>query len=656
MSVTIPAPPRELLPGEQPSPDSSGAPATLPERELLPRELLPPADSSSGAPVATPGRELLPRELPPPADSPSAPTVGAPSSGAPVAAPARELLQLPDSSGADFRSARERAPVSRAVRLAPWLLLGAFLAVELAICFMQLTGPFLDEGIYVTAGLRTLQGHGIADNYLGWFSGSLLWPVIAALGWKLAGLAGARAVAALCVTAGMAGMAGAAGNLFGARTRAFAVLAAVTSGPVIALAHLAVYDTSAVAFAGGAFWAVTEFLRRDDRAWLVGAALLYALAGLSKYPVMAFIAPPLALLMLTARGRRAVLDLFLFAMVAGAVLLIYFMADRAQLIGFMSFRTHENPSFGVSTAQLAYSQFYYTAVPLLLALAGAILLARRRIVTLSPSKRRRVSAGSPELSPTPAPPRAGWVAVALLTGVIAAPIYHLGTGNPSGDQKHVVFGLIFILPLAGIALERAFADRRRLLPAAVLTLGLLLFGCVQVVRIDESWPDLRASANVLSADVHPGERLLVNSAWVEDVYLYSRSRIDTPYDLYDAYRVKHLAKPVDVCAFQWFVVVPGGEAWPAAVREQMLRCGSFRELYTARTTLTNLGSDLRFVTYTEPIEIWRNEAPRPRGTGVSEALGPRGTGVNEAPRPRGTGGGASHAGEQWTDRYEWNGI
>ncbi len=51
---------------------------------------------------------------------------------------------------------------------------------------MQLNGPFLDEGIYVAAGLRTLQGHGISDNYLSWFSGSLMWPVIAALGWKAA--------------------------------------------------------------------------------------------------------------------------------------------------------------------------------------------------------------------------------------------------------------------------------------------------------------------------------------------------------------------------------------------------------------------------------------------------------------------------------------
>lgn len=515
--------------------------------------------------------------------------------GAPPELAAGELLPLLEASAAEALAsppARERArAVSRAIHFAPWLLLGIFLAAELAFCFAQLTGPFLDEGIYVTAGLRTLQGHGIADNYLGWFAGSLLWPAIAALGWKLAGLAGARAAAALCVTAGLAGMAAATGNLFGPRTRAFAVLAAVTSGPVIALGHLAVYDTVAIAATGGAFWALSEFLRRDDRAWLVGAALLYALAGLSKYPVLLFIAPPLALLILTARGRRAILDLALFAMVAGAVLLIYFMANRAQLVGFANFRTHENPSFGVTTAQIAYSQVYYTAVPLLLALAGAILLKGRRRLAL-----------------------------ALLTGVVAAPIYHLGTGNPSGDQKHVVFGLIFILPLAGVTLERAFAGRGKL-PAILLTVGLLGFALVQVVRIDESWPDLRGSAAVLSADVHPGERLLANSAWVEDAYLYDRNRVRSPYDLYDVYRIEHLARPVDVCAFQWFVSVPGGDAWPAAVRAQMLRCGSFREIYSARATLTNLGRSLHFVTYTEPIEIWRNEAAPKAGERPHERNG-----------------------------------
>jgi hypothetical protein len=590
MSVTVP-PPGELAPRERtlrkPAPEVG-----LPE---LPPEDHPPAPE----PARKPGGR-------PEADGEPGPSVSRPG----------WLNEL--QAGESGQVGLSPSP-SRALRLAPWLLLGTFLAVELAICFAQLTGPFLDEGIYVTAGLRTLQGHGIADNYLGWFAGSLLWPVIAALGWKVAGLAGTRAAAALCVSAGLAGMVAATGNLLGPRTRAYAALAAVTSGPVLALGHLAVYDTAAVAFTGGAFWALSEFLRRDDRAWLVGAALLYALAGLSKYPVLVFTAPPLVLLVLAARGRRAVFDLPLFALVAGAVLLVYFMANRAQLIGFVSFRTHENPNFGVTTAQLAYSQVYYTLVPLLLALVGAVLLARRRraLVPAPPQGRRpapTLLTGSPAVPspPTggcfaPSPPGGRWLAPALLTGVLAAPVYHLATGNPSGDQKHVVFGLLFILPLAGVTLERAFAGRRRWLVATLLTLGLGVFACAQVVRIDESWPDLRPSAAVLSADVHPGERLLVNSAWVEDVYLYSHGRVRSPYDLYDVYRVEHLGRPVDVCDFQWFVVVPGGEAWPAAVRAQMLRCGSFREVYAARATLTNLGREERFVTYTEPIEIWRNE-------------------------------------------------
>ena len=95
---------------------------------------------------------------------------------APAAAVGHERLTLADRS-----SVR-----SRALALAPWLLLAVFLAAELAVCAMQLNGPFLDEGIYLAAGLRTLQGHGIGDGYLTWFSGSLMWPVIAAVGLEAA--------------------------------------------------------------------------------------------------------------------------------------------------------------------------------------------------------------------------------------------------------------------------------------------------------------------------------------------------------------------------------------------------------------------------------------------------------------------------------------
>jgi hypothetical protein len=464
----------------------------------------------------------------------------------------------------------------RVLRFAPWLLLGVFLLAELVVCSMQFGGPFLDEGIYVTAGLRTLQGHGISDDYLSWFSGSLIWPVLAAVGWKLWGLAGARAAAAICVTIGLAGMLKASGNLFGQRVRAATAVAAVTSGPVIALAHLAVYDTLAVAAAGGAFWAVTEFLRRDDRSWLCAAALLYALAGLAKYPVLMFVGPPLVLLVVAMRGRRARMDVGLFAFVAGAVLLIYFLTNRSQLTAFEVFRVKDNPSFDVTRAQILYSQMYLTAVPLILAAAATMLLKRRRI------------------------------ALALLTGFVGAPIYHLYTGNPSGDQKHVVFGLIFTLPLIGVTLSHAMRRWRWLLAVPAL-IGLAAFALVQVVRIDEGWPDLRASSSVLVHDVRPGEMLLANSAWVQAAYLYSHGRISDPYDLYEVSRIERLATPVNVCEFQWFVEVPGGEPWPASIRRAMRNCGTFKEIYASSATVTGLGRSLSFVTYRAPIEIWKNE-------------------------------------------------
>jgi len=359
--------------------------------------------------------------------------------------------------------------------------------------------------------------------------------------------------------------------------RAASALVAVTSGPVIALGHLAVYDTLAVAAAGTAFWAMSEFLRRDDRAWLCASALLYAVAGLAKYPVLLFIGPPLMLLVVTMRGRMAAMDLGVFAFIAGAVLLVYFVSNRSQLTGFEVFRVRDNPSFDVTRGQIVFSQIYLTAVPLILAVTGAVLMRGRRRVAL-----------------------------ALLTGVIGAPIYHLVTGNPSGDQKHVVFGLIFMLPLIGVTVSHALRGWRTLLAVPAL-LGLLAFALVEVVRIDEGWPDLRASAAVLVHDVHPGERLLANSSWVEATYLYSHHRINSPYDLYDVSRVAHLASPVNVCAFQWFIEVPGGEEWPASIRSARERCGTFHPVYQSSATVTGLGRNLRFVTYRAPIEIWKND-------------------------------------------------
>ncbi|NIV38315.1 MAG: hypothetical protein GWN58_55520, partial [Anaerolineae bacterium] len=54
------------------------------------------------------------------------------------------------------------------------LVLGLWFLFCLAT--LDYNGPFFDEGIYATAGQRTLEGHGYTDGYLRWFYGTLLWP------------------------------------------------------------------------------------------------------------------------------------------------------------------------------------------------------------------------------------------------------------------------------------------------------------------------------------------------------------------------------------------------------------------------------------------------------------------------------------------------
>lgn len=61
-------------------------------------------------------------------------------------------------------------------------------------------GRFFDKGIYITVGLRTMEGHGYSDRYLIWWGGTLLWSVLAGIGYRIAGTVGARALALWAVS------------------------------------------------------------------------------------------------------------------------------------------------------------------------------------------------------------------------------------------------------------------------------------------------------------------------------------------------------------------------------------------------------------------------------------------------------------------------
>lgn len=460
-----------------------------------------------------------------------------------------------------------------------WLILMIWLIAGLAT--VDYNGPFFDEGIYVTAGLRTLEGHGRSDGYLTWFAGSLIWPTLAGLGYEVGGLAGMRVLALLLSAGAFMAVVQAAKNLFGERTAFWTALSLALSGPFFSLARLGVYDIPALVGIAVSFWALTELQVQENRAWLVLAAVAFTLSLFSKYP-MGLMLLPLAGTLYALRRERALLDLGIFGFISVALTLAFFLPARETFVELAGWQIANKPTFGVTPLTTAFGLLYYSLVPLLLALVGWYLARGRR-----------------------------FLATVLLASLAVWPAYHLLSGNPVGPNKHVVFGFLFAYPLGGRALQ-ALSDwqgQRRWLSRAVLgvvILGLALWGGSQVLRLERAWPDLREESAFLVSEVQPGEKLLINESWPYIMYLYAEERIASPWDVTDAYQVAQDEAEMDLCEYDWFIDTQGSYTWPAGVAEEIAACGSFEEVFSSQSPMVGLGRDLDFVHYSVETEIWKN--------------------------------------------------
>jgi len=468
--------------------------------------------------------------------------------------------------------------LNRNYRRATWFAV----AVCLVLCLATLNynGPFFDEGIYVTAGIRTLEGMGYEDRFLSWFGGSLIWPVLAGLGYRVAGLIGTRAVAAIVTVGGLAAFARAVANIFDERVSFWATLALALNGPFLALARLGVYDTLALLGVAVAFWAITELERRDHRAWLVAAAGAFAVAVFAKYPI-GVMAVPLLGTLLFLREERATMDILLFAFLAGAVGLAFFLPVREQVGEFFNWRLENRPTFGIPYEILVFVIVYLSALPLVLALSGWFIVSDRR-----------------------------WLASLMLLSLLIWPAYHLITGDPVSTNKHLVFGYLFAYPLAGVTLSTLWGDQgagvlRKLLTVLVV-LVLAGLGIVQANQSDRSWPDARPAAAYLINHVKPGDELLINESWPYTMYLYTSGSIESPWDVYDQYRITHEEPAPSICEYDWFVDSRGSFAWSEQVLEQIEACDTYERVFSSTSMVINLGANFRYVSYPVDIVVWRS--------------------------------------------------
>jgi hypothetical protein len=456
----------------------------------------------------------------------------------------------------------------------------------LSLITLDYNGPFFDEGIFVTAGLRTLEPIPHRDGFLTWFAGSLIWPVLAGLGYRVGGLIGTRAAAVLFGAVSLAAFGQATRNVFGEKVGFWATLALALNGPFVALARLGVYDVPALAGIAVSLWAITELTRRDHRAWLVAAVMAYVFAIFAKYPSALMVVPLLGVLFLL-REEKAMMDGMTFLFLASAVGLIFFLPAREQIGTFFNWRLQNRPQFGASLSVIGFVLLYLNAAPLLLGLTGWRVSERGRGFGLL-----------------------------LLPALGIWPAYHLLAGDPVGVNKHIVFGFLFVYPLVGVALNKLWGgDQPRAWLRRAATVALLLslagLGLVQVNQSDHSWPDLRPAAGVLWSAVEPGDQLLINESWPFTMVLYAAGRISSPWDVYDTYRITHEQVP-DLCAYDWVVDVRGSYAWPSDTRDALEQCETYRLFYRHTSTVINLGADFTYVRYPVETVVWINNVERPQ--------------------------------------------
>ncbi|MGQ9793583.1 MAG: ArnT family glycosyltransferase [Anaerolineae bacterium] len=443
------------------------------------------------------------------------------------------------------------------------------------IATLDYNGPFFDEGIYITAGQRGLQGYAANDNYLSWFAGSMLWPTLAALGYNAGGLIGARAVATIFATIAFIATVLATQNLFGQAAAFWTALTLALSGPFLALARLAVYDPPALAGIAMSFWSLTMMHRRDHRVWLLLAALAYVFALFSKYPTGLMLLPLIGLTLVLRRGK-AVMDMAIFGFIVVAVLLIFYIPLRAPL-SQLGTRLAPQEILRQPSLVLTSSTLYFSGLPFVLALLGWSVAKERRLL-----------------------------ATVLLLSLALWPAYHLWQALVVGLLKHVVFGFLFGYPLIGLGLSALWERGKHLGAIIAICSALTMVGAIQWQQLDHIWPDVRTAAAYLTAHVQPGDQLLINDSWPYTMYLYITGRIRQPQDVIDIYGREESG--IGLCDYHWFVESEYTPQWPPGVLKELQQCGTFQKVFSTLSTVSVLNFSFNYIAAPVEIAIWRNHS------------------------------------------------
>jgi hypothetical protein len=394
----------------------------------------------------------------------------------------------------------------------------AFFVCQCLVIAVGLNGPFLDEAVNVTAGMQVLRGQ---PGEFGWLGGSVfLYPILAGAAYSIGGLAATRLVTATLYALTLWLFSRFATSLFGRQAAAFASALLAINGVFFSLAHFAVYDAVSMVGVCGAAWAAVEMARTGKVRWTIMAALLGALAVVSKYPSVIALLSVAGVAMALSRGARSFARLGLSGVLVVVAVVSYMLIAHGFVIPRVALTQAIGEPEIFDRATLGYQVFYALGLPLALAIAGG-----KRIW-----KEQRL------------------LALALLGGSVPWPALHVVLGRYVSLVKDSAFGLLMLYPLAGIALAELWRERRR---AGVALLALAgVWGIAQCYWQDRSWEDIRPVVQFILPQLRSDQRVALEHGWSFSMYAVLDHHLPTTSSVIDRYRYEH---GEDICDADWIV-------------------------------------------------------------------------------------------------------
>jgi Dolichyl-phosphate-mannose-protein mannosyltransferase len=349
---------------------------------------------------------------------------------------------------------------------------------------------FMDESIYIVYGRMFLSRHFESpltqplDFSFGWY----LWPMMAAIADRIAGLTGVRELAALLGTLTLLSVYAFSRRLFGravglASAGVFALL-----GPAILTGRIATHEAASIFFFALGIWLYVRAWQEDERAtWGLAAAAFFA-AFLSKYLVALYF--PFLVLLTLRKNRRAVLwfsaPLTLFC---GA----YAWRFAAELAALLRY-AHSYSSLRAPGGEAW--KIYFRQRPDFWALCGLGLLAW----TKKGKNARQTTA-------------------LLWLGAAVIPLFHWYARSDYDYWKTVTYSFLFLAPLAAAGLAHAAREAGELirplvasLLAAVLVLSLAWGSWFWRTERFVFWPNVTPILTYFPGRLASTDRVLVDDS------------------------------------------------------------------------------------------------------------------------------------------------